>query len=149
MEEIINKNIILFSLALEYDIIDIPVITSWADNYILNNEIAINDYFIIELSWAHTKVRIQEILTDEIHRRQISSLKISGTLFFPYLKQYDLSSITNVISIIDTLLVLTHETEFTQKELTAIYYVDECRDEYLEGIVSFSKVKEELLLLLG
>ena len=28
MEEIVNKNIILFSLALEYDIIDIPVITS-------------------------------------------------------------------------------------------------------------------------
>ena len=149
MEEIINKNIILFSLALEYDIIDSPAVNSWANNYILNNEIAINDYFIIELSWAHTKVRIQEILTDEIHIRQISSLRISGALFFPYLKQYDLSSITNVISIIDTLLVLTHETEFTQKELAAIYYVDECRDEYLENIVCFNKVKEKLLLLLG
>ena len=139
----------MFSLALEYDIIDSPAVNSWANNYILNNEIAINDYFIIELSWAHTKVRIQEILTDEIHKRQISSLRISGALFFPYLKQYDLSSITNVISIIDTLLVLTHETEFTQKELAAIYYVDECRDEYLENIVSFNKVKEKLLLLLG
>ncbi len=39
MEEIVNKNIILFSLALEYDIIDTPVITSWTDNYILNNEL--------------------------------------------------------------------------------------------------------------
>ncbi len=39
MEEIVNKNIILFSLALEYDIIDIPAINSWADNYILNNEL--------------------------------------------------------------------------------------------------------------
>lgn len=64
------------------------------------------------------------------------------------MKQYDLSSITNVIFVIDTLLVLTHEVEFTQKELTSIYYVDECRDEYLEGIMSFNKVREELMLLL-
>lgn len=148
MEKIIDKNIILFNIALEYDIIDISIITSWADNHILNNEIDVNDYFIIELSWAHTKERIQEILMDEIYKRQISSLKISGNLFFFYLKQYDLSSITNVIFVIDTLLVLTHEVEFTQKELTSIYYVDECRDEYLKGIMSFNKVREELMLLL-
>lgn len=61
MEKIIDKNIILFNIALEYDIIDISIITSWADNHILNNEIDANDYFIIELSWAHTKERIQEI----------------------------------------------------------------------------------------
>ena len=148
MEKIIDKNIILFNIALEYDIIDISIITSWADNYILNNEIDVNHYFIIELSWAHTKERIQEILMDEIYKRQISSLKISGNLFFFYLKQYNLTSITNVIFVIDTLLVLTHEVEFTQKELTSIYYVDECRDEYLEGIMSFNKVREGLLLLL-
>ena len=148
MEKTIDKHSILFNIALEYDFIDISIITSWADNYILNNEIDVNDYFIIELSWAHTKERIQEILTDEIYKRQISSLKISGNLFFPYLKQYDLSSITNVIFVIDTLWVLTHEVEFTQKELTSIYYIDECRDEYLEGIMSFSKVREALLLLL-
>lgn len=82
MEKIIDKNIILFNIALEYDIIDISIITSWADNHILNNEIDVNDYFIIELSWAHTKERIQEILMDEIYKRQISSLKISGNLFF-------------------------------------------------------------------
>lgn len=125
MEKTIDKNIILFNIALEYDFIDISIITSWADNYILNNEIEVNDYFIIELSWAHTKERIQEILMDEIYKRQISSLKISGNLFFFYLKQYDLSSITNVIS-----------------------YVDECRDEYLEGTMIFNKVREGLLLLL-
>lgn len=111
MEKTIDKNIILFNIALEYGIIDISIITSWADNYILNNEIGVNDYFIIELSWAHTKERIQEILMDEIYKRQ-------------------------------------NEVEFTQKELTSIYYVDECRDEYLEGIMSFNKVREELLLLL-
>ena len=82
MEKIIDKNIILFNIALEYDIIDISIITSWADNHILNNEIDANDYFIIELSWAHTKERIQEILMDEIYKRQISSLNISGNLFF-------------------------------------------------------------------
>lgn len=148
MEKTIDKNIILFNIALEYDFIDISIITSWADNYILNNEIGVKDYFIIELSWAHTKERIQEILMDEIYKRQNSSLKISGNLLFFYLKQYDLSSITNVIFVIDTLLALKNEVEFTQKELTSIYYVDECRGEYLEGIMSFNKVREELLLLL-
>ena len=41
MEKIIDKNIILFNIALEYDIIDISIITSWADNHILNNEICL------------------------------------------------------------------------------------------------------------
>ena len=118
MEKTIDKNIILFNIALEYDFIDISIITSWADNYILNNEIGVKDYFIIELSWAHTKERIQEILMDEIYKRQNSSLKISGNLLFFYLKQYDLSSITNVIFVIDTLLALKNEVEITQKELT-------------------------------
>ncbi|WP_418986908.1 hypothetical protein, partial [Bacteroides heparinolyticus] len=68
MKKTINQNIVLFNIALKYNIIDISVITSWADDYILNNEIDVNHYFIIEISWAHTKERIQEILMDEIYK---------------------------------------------------------------------------------
>ena len=79
MEKIIDKNIILFNIALEYDIIDISIITSWADNHILNNEIDANDYFIIELSWAHTKERIQEIFYQAVWYL-LKSVFISKTL---------------------------------------------------------------------
>lgn len=47
MEKTIDKNIILFNIALEYDFIDISIITSWADNYILNNEIGVKDYLLL------------------------------------------------------------------------------------------------------
>ena len=73
MEKIIDKNIILFNIALEYDIIDI------SDNHILNNEIDANDYFIIELSWAHTKERIQEIFYQAVGYL-LKSVFISKTL---------------------------------------------------------------------
>ena len=84
-ESSIRNNIVLFNIALKYNIIDISTITSWADDYILNNEIDVNHYFIIEISWAHTKERIQEILMDEIYKREITNLKIRGNLFFPLL----------------------------------------------------------------
>lgn len=138
-------------MALKYNIIDISVITSWADDYILNNEIDVNHYFIIEISWTHTKERIQEILMDEIYKREITNLKIQGNLFFPFLSLYDLSSDTNFIFITNKLLALAldNEVEFSEKEIELIYYVDECRDEYLDGFMSFGEALENLLLLLG
>ncbi len=151
MKKIINQNIVLFNMALKYNIIDISVITSWADDYILNNEIDVNHYFIIEISWTHTKERIQEILMDEIYKREITNLKIQGNLFFPFLSLYDLSSDTNFIFITNKLLALAldNEVEFSEKEIELIYYVDECRDEYLDGFMSFGEALENLLLLLG
>ena len=151
MKKIINQNIVLFNIALKYNIIDISVITSWTDDYILNNEIDVNHYFIIEISWAHTKERIQEILMDEIYKREITNLKIRGNLFFPLLSLYDLSSDTNFIFIINKLLALAldNEVEFSEKEIELIYYVDECRDEYLDGVMSFEEALENLLLLLS
>ncbi len=151
MKKIINQNIVLFNMALKYNIIDISVITSWADDYILNNEIDVNHYFIIEISWTHTKERIQEILMDEIYKREITNLKIQGNLFFPFLSLYDLSSDTNFIFITNKLLALAldDEVEFSEKETELIYYVDECRDEYFDGFMSFGEALENLLLLLG
>ncbi|AVM53668.1 hypothetical protein JN06_02445 [Bacteroides zoogleoformans] len=125
MKKIINQNIVLFNIALKYNIIDISVITSWTDDYILNNEIDVNDYFIIELSWTHTKERIQEILMDEIYKRKITNLKIRGNLFFPFLSLYDLSSDTNFIFITNKLLALAldDEVEFLlQNYLQVVLY---------------------------
>ena len=49
------------------------------ENHILNNEIDANDYFIIELSWAHTKERIQEIFYQAVGYL-LKSVFISKTL---------------------------------------------------------------------
>ena len=62
----------MFNIALEYDFIDISIITSWADNYILNNEIGVKDYFII----AHEKLA-ESLLSDKELKKLKTENKIS------------------------------------------------------------------------
>lgn len=138
----LNKLIVFYRLALAKKVMDVSEIIEWADHEIMHRDLPYEDDFIFELSLSKGLDQVLNILDLEIFKRGIANEEIDGNMFIEYLRSKENISGERILDLINILLELSHFVHFTEEKSRDIYYMDECRDEYFEGIMSLNEVKE-------
>ena len=147
--KMVNEDLLLYKIGLENKIINMEELMIWVKHILTISSPDTQNYFLIELWWSKNVYESLNILTREIESRGLFNTKINGCLFYPFMLNFDLSNLDNLVFISKVLFGLRDKVIFSDFEIEQIYYIDECCDEYFEGYISESFWKEAIIKLLN
>lgn len=136
-----EKDIIFFFYAIENNIISKDEIIEWADSEILKK--VSPSSFIIELSLSESLDEQFGILDEKIHRNDINYKELNFQHVLYQIKKY-YSNKETTLDVINKIFHTKDALVLRDIILKDIYNLDNSKDLYLSGIISFDELEKRL-----